>query len=103
MIGDLILALRILPLLRPLWRPAMAAVLDAIKTNPVRLYAIASALLALVAFYVPGLPVVLILGVVAAILGTGETVRRHVAPMSKVVVHADDLADAEDEDFDGEV
>ncbi len=53
------------------------------STEPVRLFAIAAAALALVAFYVPGLPVGLILALVAAILGIGEGVRARVTPTSK--------------------
>jgi hypothetical protein len=63
---------------------AVQAVIEAIKNNPVRLYAIASAALALIAFYVPSLPVVLILGLVAAILGIGEGVRAVVTPVRKL-------------------
>jgi hypothetical protein len=59
---------------------AVHSVVEAIKNNPVRLYSIAVASLALIAFYVPTLPVVLILGLVAAVLGVGETVRAHVTP-----------------------
>ena len=54
-----------------------------ITTNPVRIYSIVVACLALVSQYVPDLPTALILGVVAAILGTGEVVRSKVAPLSK--------------------
>lgn len=64
--------------------------LNAIKTNPVRLYAVATAALALVAHYVPDLPSALVLALVAALLGIGETVRANVTPMSKVLVHEDD-------------
>ncbi|MEU7583814.1 hypothetical protein AB0B50_40260 [Streptomyces sp. NPDC041068] len=41
-----------------------------------RLYTIASAALALVAYFVDGLPTELILALVAAILGAGEAVQR---------------------------
>lgn len=61
-----------------------------LKMEPVRLYAIATAVLALVAFYVPSLPVVLILPVVAAILGVGEGVRARVKPMAKLEAAHDD-------------
>ncbi|MEV7925299.1 hypothetical protein [Kitasatospora sp. NPDC088779] len=47
-----------------------------LKTHPARLYAIAATVLALVAHYVRDLPDVLILAVVAATLGVGETVQR---------------------------
>lgn len=47
-----------------------------ITTHPARLYAIVAALVALVAHYVPNLPVVLVLGLAAALLGTGEAVQR---------------------------
>ncbi|MFI9228620.1 hypothetical protein [Streptomyces rimosus] len=47
-----------------------------IHTHSTRLYAIAAATLALVAYYVPGLPTELILALAAATLGTGEAVQR---------------------------
>ncbi|MFH8405320.1 hypothetical protein ACH4FX_11190 [Streptomyces sp. NPDC018019] len=47
-----------------------------IHTHSTRLYAIAAAALALVAYYVPDLPTELILALAAAILGTGEAVQR---------------------------
>ncbi|UFQ15501.1 MULTISPECIES: hypothetical protein [Streptomyces] len=47
-----------------------------IKTHPARIYAMAVAALALVAHYVPELPSALVLGLVAAVLGTGEVVQR---------------------------
>ena len=60
--------------------------LNAIKTNPVRIYAIVTAALALVAFYVPDIPTVLILGLVAGVLGLGEGVRAAVTPNSRVFI-----------------
>ncbi|MFI2242385.1 hypothetical protein [Streptomyces chrestomyceticus] len=50
--------------------------MDFIKTHATRLYAIAVALVALVAHFVPELPSELALGLVAAILGVGEAVQR---------------------------
>ncbi|OKJ50863.1 hypothetical protein [Streptomyces sp. CB02115] len=47
-----------------------------IKTHPARLYAVVVAALALVAHYVPELPSALVLGLVAAVLGTGEAIQR---------------------------
>ncbi|MCX5398474.1 hypothetical protein [Streptomyces sp. NBC_00102] len=47
-----------------------------IKAHPARIYAVVVAALALVAHYVPGLPSALVLGLVAAVLGTGEAVQR---------------------------
>jgi hypothetical protein len=47
-----------------------------IRDNAARFYAVAVAVLALLAHFVPGLPSELVLGVVAAILGTGEAVHR---------------------------
>ncbi|GGP72010.1 hypothetical protein [Streptomyces melanogenes] len=47
-----------------------------IKQHPARLYAVLVAALALVVHYVPDLPSALILGLAAAILGTGEAVQR---------------------------
>ncbi|MER6364968.1 hypothetical protein [Kitasatospora sp. NPDC001527] len=46
------------------------------KSNPARLYAVFVAALALVAHYVPSLPVALVLALAAAVLGVGETVQR---------------------------
>ncbi|MER5304596.1 hypothetical protein ABT039_34730 [Streptomyces lasiicapitis] len=47
-----------------------------IRNHPARIYAVAVAALALVAHYVPDLPSALILGLAAAVLGTGEAVQR---------------------------
>lgn len=63
---------------------ARYAMLEAIKNNPVRIYAIASAVLALVAFYLPTIPTALILALVAAVLGSGEVVRAQVTPTRKL-------------------
>lgn len=54
-----------------------------VKVEPVRLYAIAVAAVALVAYYV-SVPSELVLGLVAAILGVGEGVRAAVTPNSRV-------------------
>lgn len=59
--------------------------------EPVRLYSIAAAALALAAHFIPTLPVGLVLALVAAVLGVGQKVRASVAPMAKVIVHDDDL------------
>ncbi|MEU1015374.1 hypothetical protein [Streptomyces sp. NPDC005898] len=50
--------------------------IDFIHAHSTRLYTIAAAALALVAYFVDGLPTGLILALVAAILGTGEAVQR---------------------------
>ncbi|MER5260434.1 hypothetical protein [Streptomyces sp. NPDC002855] len=50
--------------------------MDYIKTHATRIYAVLVAGLALVAHYFPDLPTALILGVGAAVLGTGEAVQR---------------------------
>ncbi|MFJ9671095.1 hypothetical protein ACIRP5_09955 [Streptomyces sp. NPDC101221] len=47
-----------------------------VKAHGARLYAVAVAVLALVAHFVPELPSELVLGVVAATLGLGEAVQR---------------------------
>lgn len=47
-----------------------------IKQHPARIYAVLVAALALVAHYVPDLPSALVLGLAAAVLGTGEAVQR---------------------------
>ncbi len=64
---------------------------ESIRNNPVRIQAIIAAALALVAFYVPGLPVVLILALVAAIFGTGEVVRSKVTPTRQVFIDRREL------------
>jgi hypothetical protein len=58
--------------------------MENIRRNPVRIYSVAVAILALVAQYVPELPTALILGVIAAIIGTGEVVRSKVVPLRDV-------------------
>lgn len=47
-----------------------------IKAHGARLYAVAAALIALAAHFVPDLPAELALGLVAAVLGLGEVVQR---------------------------
>ncbi|MFJ8386229.1 hypothetical protein ACIQ9Q_17225 [Streptomyces sp. NPDC094438] len=47
-----------------------------VKDHATRVYAVLVAVLALVAHYLPDLPTALILGVGAAVLGTGEAVQR---------------------------
>ncbi|UJB43610.1 hypothetical protein [Streptomyces sp. A1-5] len=47
-----------------------------ITTHPARIYAVITAALALVVYYVPNLPDALILGLAAAVLGIGEGVQR---------------------------
>lgn len=47
-----------------------------VRFHAARLYALAVAVLALVAHFVPELPSALVLGVVAAALGVGEAVHR---------------------------
>jgi hypothetical protein len=67
-----------------------------IRTEPVRLYSIAVAIAAVVAHYAPEVPTALYLGVVAAVLGLGETVRSSVTPNQRVIVHADEVPDGGD-------
>lgn len=57
--------------------------LDSIKNNPVRIYEIAVAVVALVLVFIPTFPAAAVLGVVAAVLG-GEVVRSQVTPTSKL-------------------
>ncbi|WP_406113936.1 hypothetical protein [Kitasatospora purpeofusca] len=47
-----------------------------VTSQPARLYAVVAASVALVAHYVPSLPVVLVLALAAAVLGVGEAVQR---------------------------
>lgn len=65
---------------------------DLLELEPVRLYSVAAAALALAVHFFPSLPAALILGLVAAILGVGQKVRANVTPTPKVVVSVDDLA-----------
>lgn len=52
-----------------------------IKRNPVRCYSVCAAALVLVVFYVPGLPVPAVMGLLAALFGLGgEAVRNNVTP-----------------------
>ncbi|WP_330174542.1 hypothetical protein OG875_13910 [Streptomyces sp. NBC_01498] len=51
-------------------------IVEFVQKHAARIYTVAVALLALVAHYAPELPSALILGVVAAVLGTGEAVQR---------------------------
>lgn len=75
-----------------------------IKAHPARIYAVAVATLALVAHFVPELPSALVLGLVAAVLGTGEAVQRtenrktaDTAPVGEDE-HQDDQADERQDD-----
>lgn len=74
--------------------------MEFIKTHPARIYAVAVAALALVAHYVPELPSALVLGLVAAVLGTGEAVQRaednKTAAAGEDVHQGDDQADADE-------
>jgi hypothetical protein len=55
------------------------------QTEPVRLYAVAAAVMAIAAHYFPDIPTVLWLGLVAAFLGIGEeAVRGNVTPVAKL-------------------
>lgn len=58
--------------------------LEAIKNNPVRVMAVLTAMVALAAYYLPALPVALILAIPAAILGVGEGTRALVTPVRKI-------------------
>jgi len=62
----------------------MSKIYEAIKNNPVRVYTVLVAAIAVVAFYVPSIPVALIITLVAAILGVGEGVRAAVTPNRKL-------------------
>ncbi|WP_367046136.1 hypothetical protein [Streptomyces sp. Je 1-332] len=66
-----------------------------IHSNSTRLYAIVSAALSLIAYYVDGLPTGLILALAAAILGTGEVVQRiEDRKTSQALSHSPALDDA---------
>ena len=59
---------------------------------PVRLYAIATAIMSVVAHYNPDIPTALWLMVVGAVLGTGEAVRAKTVPLADVVIFEDIVA-----------
>lgn len=69
--------------------------MNSLRFNPVRLYSIAVAALAVLAHYNPDVPTALYLGVVAALLGVGEGVRAVVVPTAKI----SPLTDADVMDF----
>ncbi|QPB09707.1 holin class II [Streptomyces phage Shaeky] len=50
--------------------------MEFVKAHGARLYAVAVALLALLAHFVPSVPTELVLALVAAVLGLGEAVQR---------------------------
>ncbi len=54
----------------------MRALLEFTKRHPARVYGVITALVALLAHFLPTLPVALVLGVFAAILLGGESVQR---------------------------
>ena len=56
------------------------SITESIKRNPVRLYAIATAGVQLIHYYVATFPTLLVLALIAATLGTGELVRSKVVP-----------------------
>lgn len=58
--------------------------LEDIKNNPVRIYAIVTAAVALLGHYVQDIPTALVLALVAAVLGVGEGVRSAVTPVRKL-------------------
>lgn len=72
----------------------LEAIKNAIKNEPVRVYTITAAVLALVCFYV-SIPVVLFLAVVGAVTGVGVTqVRNNVTPEHRAVQREQDAASA---------
>lgn len=58
--------------------------LEALKNHPVRIMAILTAVVALIAHYVPDLPVPLILAIPAAVLGMGEIAASKVTPTRNI-------------------
>ncbi len=69
----------------------MSSIVSAIRQNPVRVMSTLSAVVALVAFYFPTLPVALILAIPAALLGIGEVTRAKVTPNARVALHVDQV------------
>lgn len=63
----------------------MRKMFESIKNNPVRVFNILIATLAIVTFYIPEVPDELLLNLFIAILGFGgEVVRNHVTPTRKL-------------------
>lgn len=63
----------------------MSKIVEAIKNNPVRIYTVTIAVVALVARYVADFPTDLVLGLIAAVLGIGgEVTRAAVTPNRKL-------------------
>ena len=58
---------------------------DLLKLEPVRVYSVVVALVALAGFYLPSDAWPFVLGIVAAILGVGNSVRARVTPVAKDV------------------
>jgi hypothetical protein len=73
-----------------------------IHLEPVRLYAIATAVMGVVAHYNPDIPTALWLMLVGAVLGIGEAVRAKVVPLADVVIF-EDIVGATFEALEGEV
>ncbi|MFE5896864.1 hypothetical protein ACFQ67_05500 [Streptomyces sp. NPDC056488] len=67
-----------------------------ISKHPARIYAVAVAVLALVAHYRPELPSALVLGLVAAVLGVGEAVQRTEDRKTAGAVEDDQAADVDE-------
>ena len=63
--------------------------MNTLRNEPVRLYSLAVAVLALASHYVADLPTPLLLAVVAALLGVGQAVRGKVTPMETPDDHTD--------------
>ena len=65
------------------------------RYEPVRLYAVATAIMGVVAHYAPDIPSALWLAIVGAVLGTGEVVRAKVVPVADAMeitdMNMDDL------------
>jgi hypothetical protein len=75
---------------------------ESILNNPVRVMAVITSVVALVAFYLPTLPVALILAIPAAILGVGEVTRSNVTPTRNVVLTEEDLREVWGDDEEWE-
>lgn len=67
----------------------------AVAGNPVRTLGYAAALVIVAASAITGTPLAVILGEVATFTAAVERIRAAVTPMSRVLVHVNDLADEE--------
>lgn len=69
----------------------MSKITALLKNEPVRVYEVLVAVLALVAVYVPDVPTAAILAFLVPVLGLGEVVRSKVTPTEQVFIDRREL------------